>query len=275
MRIDTGGASHIVVRRPRRHGPLRPPVPDVRHDLAGLQPVRRQQPLRRLARRDRAPTRSATTARSHPRLRRRPGLAVQRRVPDDPVARGQRLQRQLLDRRRHRSARRRAARAQGLPVGRPRRVLVGRAAHERRGRARRRREPRVLQRQRGLLEDALGEQHRRLRNARTGRSSATRKRTPTRRSIRARDVDRHLARPAIQPARRRRPAGERADRHDLHGQRRHVDSHPGSGGVRQLRFWRNTSVATLATGRHRDAHQPARSATSGTRTSTTARDRPA
>ena len=33
------------------------------------------------------------------------------------------------------------------------------------------------------------------------------------------DVDRHLARPALQPAGRRRPARERADRHDLHGQR--------------------------------------------------------
>ena len=52
-------------------------------------------------------------------------------------------------------------RAQGLPVGRPRRVLVRRPARQRRGRARRRRQPRLLQRQRGVLEDALGEQHRR------------------------------------------------------------------------------------------------------------------
>ena len=35
------------------------------------------------------------------------------------------------------------------------------------------------------------------------------------------DVDRHVARPALQPAGRRRPSGERADRHDLHGQRLH------------------------------------------------------
>ena len=48
-------------------------------------------------------------------------------------------------------------RAQGVPVGRPRRVLVGRPARQRRGGARRRRAPRLLQRQRGLLEDALGE----------------------------------------------------------------------------------------------------------------------
>ena len=46
--------------------------------------------------------------------------------------------------------------AQGVHVGRPRRVLVGDAARQRRGRTRRRGEPRVLQRQRDLLEDALG-----------------------------------------------------------------------------------------------------------------------
>ena len=34
-----------------------------------------------------------------------------------------------------------------------------------------------------------------------------------------RRLDRHLARPALQPAGRWRPARERADRHDLHGQR--------------------------------------------------------
>ena len=53
-------------------------------------------------------------------------------------------------------------RAPGVHVGRPRRVLVGRPARQRRGGARRRRPPRLLQRQRGVLEDALGEQHRRL-----------------------------------------------------------------------------------------------------------------
>ena len=53
----------------------------------------------------------------------------------------------------------------------PRRVLVGPRAHEHRGGARRRREPRVLQRQRGVLEDALAvEQRRRDGHASTGRS---------------------------------------------------------------------------------------------------------
>ncbi len=58
-----GGASHIVfvVRDDASH--VRPPVPDLRHDLAGLQQLRRQQPLRRRAGRA-APTRSATTGRS-------------------------------------------------------------------------------------------------------------------------------------------------------------------------------------------------------------------
>ena len=85
-----------------------------------------------------APTRSPTTGRSPRAGPRRRGLGLQRRVPDGPLAGAQRLRRQL-----HRPAstptpRRRAARAQGVPVGRARRVLVGRAARERRGGARRR-----------------------------------------------------------------------------------------------------------------------------------------
>ena len=54
------------LRRPRRRRPLGPALPDLRHDLAGLQPLRRQQPLRRAGPGPirAAPTRSATTARS-------------------------------------------------------------------------------------------------------------------------------------------------------------------------------------------------------------------
>ena len=73
---------------------------------------------------------------------------------------------------------------QGVPVRRPRRVLVGGSARQRRGRPRRRRQPGVLQRQRDLLEDPLGEQHRRPAARRTARWSATRRRTTTRSSIR-------------------------------------------------------------------------------------------
>ena len=83
-----------------------------------------------------APTRSATTGRSPRAGTGAGGLGVQRRVPDGPLARAQRLRRQLHDRRRHRPARRRAARARDVPVRRPRRVLVGRPARERRGGAR-------------------------------------------------------------------------------------------------------------------------------------------
>ena len=69
---------------------------------------------------------------------------------------------------------------QDLPVGRSRRILVGRTAGQRRSGARCRRPSRVFQRQRSVLEDALGGEHR-GRAPRTAPSSATRKRTPTRR----------------------------------------------------------------------------------------------
>ena len=58
------------LRRPRRRRQLGPVVPDVGHDLAGLQPVRRQLALRRQSRPG-APTRSPTTGRS-PRAGRAP-----------------------------------------------------------------------------------------------------------------------------------------------------------------------------------------------------------
>ena len=62
-----------VARRPRLQGELQPPVHDARPDARGL--------------------------------------GLQRRVPDGPLARGQRLRRQLHHRRRHRPPRRRAPRA--------------------------------------------------------------------------------------------------------------------------------------------------------------------
>ena len=69
------------------------------------------------------------------------------------------------------------------------------------------------------------------------------------------DVDRHLAGPPLQPAGRRRPPGERADRHDVHGQRgpRPIGiPHEVPADDAKLRFWRNTSVASLA--RRADGH---------------------
>ena len=210
----------------------------------------------------------------HARQRAR-GLAVQRRVPDGPLAGAQRLRRQLHHRRRHRSARRRAARAQGLPVGRPRRVLVGRAARERRSGARRGRQPGVLQRQRGLLEDALGRQHRRL-DAATARWSPTRRRTPTRRSTPTPTWTGTWRDPRFSPPADGGRARERAHRHDLHA------STAGTRGARRARPPTASCGSGATPGRRRcapaqiaDADRRARSATSGTRTSTTASARPA
>ena len=92
-----------------------------------------------------------------PRARTRPeDCAVQRRVPDAPLARAQRLRRELLHRGRTRTG---AARSccehrTFLSVGHDE-YWSGQQRTQRRGRARRRREPRVLQRQRGVLEDPL------------------------------------------------------------------------------------------------------------------------
>ena len=140
----------------------------------------------------------------------------------------------------------RAARAPGVPVGRPRRVLVGGAARERRGGARRGREPRVLHRQRGVLEDALGAEHRRLGTPyrtlvtlqgdarRTRRSIPIAERGPAPGATRARSAP---------PADGGRPENA-LDRHDLHGQLLHR-RHAGARGRRQ--------AALLAQHQRRDA----------------------
>ena len=100
------------VRRSRRSGARRHPVPDLGHDLAGLQHLRRQQPLRRRAGRQSRPRLQGELQPSvHDARHERRGLRLQRRVPDGPVARSQRLRRQLLHRRRHRSHRRHRAAA--------------------------------------------------------------------------------------------------------------------------------------------------------------------
>ena len=113
-----------LVRRERRAVPatcrsscattrrLADALPDRRHDVAGLQPLRRQQPVRGRPRTPDGPTRSATTGRSSPARRGR-GLGLQRRVSDGALDGAQWLRRQLLHRRRHRPPRRGAARARG------------------------------------------------------------------------------------------------------------------------------------------------------------------
>ena len=154
------------------------------------------------ARPTRPPTRSPTTARSTPSRDSAALVAVQRRrVPDDPLPRGQRLRRQLHQRRRRRTRAAAAAEPQAVHLQRPRRVLVGRRS----ARTSRRRATRastcVLQRQRDVLEDPLGAEHRRARRRRTARSSPTRTRTsPTQQD--PVDLDGHLARPALHHRRR-------------------------------------------------------------------------
>ncbi len=98
VREDVGGdlASHIAVHRPRRRRRLRSAVPDLGHDLAGVQPLRRLQPLRRA----RARPQGQLQPPVHDARRADRGLALQCRVPDAALARAQRLRRQLLHRRR-------------------------------------------------------------------------------------------------------------------------------------------------------------------------------
>ena len=275
---DTGGASHIVVRRPRRreHTPTscsRPPTRPGRPTTTTAATASTTGP---------APTGPRLQGQlqppvHHARRRRAEDFVFNAEYPMVRWLGAQRLRRQL-----HRPASTPTAAAdaaqqpQDVPVGRPRRVLVGRAARQRRGGARRRRQPRVLQRQRGLLEDPLGDQHRRLRRRRTARSSATRRRTRTPRSTRRpADVDGHLARPALQPAGRRRPARERADR-------ARSSRSTGRATTRSQVPAPTASCGSGATrasprsprGQTRDARRRRRSATSGTRTSTTASARP-
>ena len=101
--------------------------------------------------------------------------------------------------------RRPAQEPQDLHLQRPRRVLVGGAARKRGSGTRGRRQPRLLQRQRDVLEDALGTEHRRLEHALPDADhlQGDALRRPGRPQGSA-DVDRSLARSALQPARRRR-----------------------------------------------------------------------
>ena len=153
---------------------------------------------------------------------------------------------------------RRTARARRIPFRRPRRVLVGRPARERRSGACGGREPGVLQRQRGLLEDTMGAEHRRQLDAEP--DAGLLQGNARRREDRSRSgLDGHLARSALQPAGRRRAAGARADRHPVQRERgeRHRDQRArgatascGSGAIRRsrrsrpapLRRWRRTTL---------------------------------
>jgi hypothetical protein len=84
------------------------------------------------------PTSSATTAVRHAQLGAGAGLLLQRRVRDGAFPRAQRVRRELHGGRRLGPSRGAHQEPQGLPVGRPRRVLVGCAARQHRGRPGRR-----------------------------------------------------------------------------------------------------------------------------------------
>ena len=145
------------------------------------------------------------------------------------------------------------ARPQGLPLRRARRVLVERqrANVERRATSDSPARRPVTSPSSAATRSSGRRAGSRASTARprpTARSSATRRRTRARRSTRRR-VDRHLARPALLAAGRRRAARERADRDDLHGQRR--ASGLASRSRRRtgkMRFWRNTPNVSALTG---------------------------
>ena len=157
----------------------------------------------------------------------------------------QRLRRQLHHRRRHRPPRRRAARAQDVPVRRPRRVLVRRRS------APTSRRPATPASNLAFFSGNEVFWKTRWETSIDGSGHpaphpglATRRPTPTPRSTRSPTLDRHLARPAVQPAGRRRPARERADRaRSSRSTAAPIDMVVGQADG-QLRFWRNTRVAT-------------------------------
>ena len=272
---DTGGASHIVfiVRDDDEHSDLLFQTSDTTwqayNSYGGNSLYVGGRPGRA------APTRSATTGRSPPAATAARGLRSS--TPSTRWCAGSRPTATTSATRpasTPTAAAPSCSAAQGLPVGRPRRVLVGRPARERRGGARRRR---ATSRSSAATRSSGRPAGRTASTAParpTARWSATRRPTPTPRSIPNADLDRDLARSALQPAGRRRPARERADRHDLHGQRPAPTAIQVPAADGKMRFWRNTQRRHAGAGPDRDARRRARSATSGTRTSTTASARP-
>ena len=148
----------------------------------------------------------------------------------------------------------------------------GEPARQRRSGARRRGAPRVLQRQRDLLEDALGAEHRRRRTT-DHRTLVSYKETHAERQDRPVDrVDRHVARPA-----RRAPHDGGRPENALSGTIFMVNcctyTMQVPGGRRRPAVLAQ-HAASPARRAPTHARRRARSATSGTRTSTTVRGRP-
>ena len=258
------------LRRPRRRRQLGPAVPDVGHDLAGLQRLRRQQPLRRQPRhgprlqgqlqpavhhaRRRAPrTGSSTPSTRWSAGSKRNGYDVSYTTGVDTDRRGA----ELLEHKVFLSvghdeywsgtqrANVEAARDAGVN-------LAFFSGNE------------VFWKTRWETSIDGRTPYRTLVSYKETHANAQDR-------SRAERLDRHVARSALQPAGRRRPARERADRHDLHGQlpaRPRRIRCPAADG--KLRFWRNTARRRRCRRRQSRRWPPARSATSGTRTSTTA-----
>ena len=210
------------LRRPRRRQPLRRAVPDLRHDLAGLQHATAATASTSGSRRPAAPTRSATTGRSPPAATTRPTTSsstpsTRWSAGSKPTATTSATSTGVDTDRRGaaasattrcscRSATTSTGRARSAPTSRPRATpaSTSRSSAATRSSGRRAGRPSID----GTRHAVPHAGH--LQG--DARQRQDRSRPP--------DVDRHLARPALQPAGRRRPARERADRHDLHGQLR-------------------------------------------------------
>ena len=245
-------------------------VPDVRHDLAGLQRLRRRTLYATRRPAGRRPPRLCRLLRPalHHAGERPGGLGVQRRVPDGPLPRGQRLRRELQHRRGLGPLRRRAARARarsspsGTTSTGPAPSAPTSSPHATRG------VNLAFFSGNEVFWKTRWETHRPAQPDRP-----TRRPTPTRTSTRSGTWTGTWRDPRSINA-RGRAAGERADGHDLHRQLGHRAT---------CRSRRRTAAAALA----RDAREPASSraasrrsgatssATSGTRTSTTVRGPPA
>ena len=199
------------VRRPRRRGVVGHAGQDVGRDVAGLQQVRRQQPLLVHRRRARRETPTRTRARSPcPTTGPFDGTITQDNGRSYLFYAEYQMIRFIERNGYDASYTSQADVDANAALLRNHKMIIssghdeywsGPRARQRRGGARRRREPRVLQRQRGVLEDALAAQQRRRHAPRsTGRSRPTRTRTSTRRPTRWRGPARGATRASRRPA---------------------------------------------------------------------------
>ena len=254
---EDGRASHIVFVVRDDTGALRPPLPDLGHDLAGLQPLRRQQPLRR-HRPDRARLQGELQPAVHDArcdIRRPSDLVFNAEYPMVRWLERNGYDVSYFDRRRHRSARRRAARApaSSCSVG-PRRVLVGRRSAP----TSRRRAPPASTSPSSAATRCSGR--------RAGRTASTAPDTPYRTLVCYKETHANAKIDPLPtvwtgtwrdprfspPADGGRPENALTGTH-LHGQRLRNDAIQVPAADGKMRFWRNTSrrVARARPGRRR------------------------